>query len=85
MAECVVLNADGTLTATGQPVDQCAGYVLASSIEHGQMNFLGDLFANPGVEVLNSVLVASFGFVLVCNVVGSIVGSVVKAVSTERH
>lgn len=85
MSACVVLNADGTLTPTGQPAAECAGYVLVSSTEHGQMNFLGELFANPGQEVLNSVLVAAFGFVLVCNVAGSIVGSVVKAVSTERH
>lgn len=85
MSECVTLNADGTLTPTGQPVEQCAGYVLVSSTEHGQMSFLNDLFKAPDQAAANAVLVAAFGFVLVCNVVGSMVGSVVKALSTERH
>lgn len=84
MSECVVLNADGTLTSTGQPVSECAGYVLVSSTEHAQMSFLSDLFTWPEPEIAASWLVGAFGFVLVCNVAGSLVGSVVKAVSTER-
>lgn len=84
MSECVVLNADGTLTSTGQPVAGCAGYVLVSSSEHAQMSFLSSLFQWPEADVAGTWLVGAFGFVMVCNVVGSMVGSVVKAVSTER-
>nr|WP_235567608.1 hypothetical protein [Lysobacter sp. Root96] len=48
------------------------------------MSFLSDLFTWPEPEIAASWLVGAFGFVLVCNVAGSLVGSVVKAVSTER-
>lgn len=84
MSECVTLNADGTLTTTGQAPADCAGYVLVSSSEHAQMSFLSSLFEWPEADIAGTWLVGAFGFVMVCNVAGSLVGSVVKAVSTER-
>lgn len=85
MSECVLLAADGTLIATGQPVNECAGYVLLSGTEHGLLSILVDLFKAPDPETLIAVLVATFGFVLVCNVVAYMTGAVVKALSTDRH
>lgn len=85
MALCVALQADGTLVPTGQPPTECAGYVLVSATEHAQFSFLSDLFQWPEADVAASWLVGAFGFVIVCNVVGSMVGSVVKMVSTDRH
>jgi hypothetical protein len=32
-AQCVSLNGDGTLTATADPVESCAGFLLATSTE----------------------------------------------------
>ena len=84
MSICVQLAPDGTLQPTGTPVSECAGYVLVDATQHAQMAFLAELFKWPEPNVAASWIVGAFGFVLVCNVVGSIVGSVVKAVSTER-
>jgi len=85
MSECVVLNPDGTLSSTGQPASECAGYVLVSATEHAQMSFLAELFQWPEADVAATWLVGAFGLVLACNITGSVVGSVVKMVSTDRH
>lgn len=85
MSECVALAANGTLIPTGQPVSECAGYVLISGTEHSQMAFLAELFQAPDAETLMGVLVATFGFVLVCNVAAYMTGAVVKMLSTDRH
>ncbi|MBD9368370.1 hypothetical protein [Xanthomonas sp. XNM01] len=85
MALCVALQADGTVIPTGQAPSECAGYVLVSATEHAQMAFLSDLFQWPEAGVAASWLIGAFGFVIVCNVVGSQVGSVVKMLSTDRH
>lgn len=84
MSACVVLNADGTVSITGQPVSECAGYVLVSASEHAQMSFLTSLFEWPEADVAGTWLVGAFGFVMVCNVAGSLSGAVVKALSTDR-
>ncbi|WP_307753732.1 hypothetical protein [Xanthomonas albilineans] len=84
MAICVTLNADGTLTQTGQAVDQCTGYVLVSSAEHAQTQVISDIFSWPKPEIVSSWFTAAFGLVLALNVVGYVVGAVVKMVSTER-
>lgn len=84
MSECVVVNADGTVAFTGQPVAECSGYVLVSAAEHAQMSFLSSLFQWPEPGIAATWLVGAFGFVMGCNVIGSMVGSVVKALSTER-
>lgn len=85
MSECVVLQADGTLIPTGQPASECAGYVLVSGTEYGSVQFMARLFDMPPTDQIMGVLVAAFGFILVCNVVASMVGSVVQMVSTDRH
>lgn len=31
--QCIYLNADGTLTATAETLEQCTGYVLVTSVD----------------------------------------------------
>lgn len=84
MSVCVVLNADGTVTQTGQAVSECSGYVLVSAAENAQTQILIDLFSWPEPEVVTDWLMGSMMLVLALNAVGYVVGAVVKAVSTER-
>ncbi|HEY0491076.1 MAG TPA: hypothetical protein VGD30_16310 [Telluria sp.] len=84
MALCVVINADGTLAQTGQPVSECAGYVMVDASEHARSSLLDTLLSVPEPGVAGTWLVGAFGFVLGCNVLSSLAGSVVKALSTER-
>lgn len=84
MGLCVVLQADGTLVPTGQPVSECAGYVMPSAAEHAQASILVDLFKWPEPEVAAAWFTGVFGLVLTFHVVGYVVGAVVKSVSTER-
>lgn len=84
MATCVVLAADGTLQPTGQPADQCAGYVLLTAAEHESYATLGELFGMPTVAEAQEIFVYGFGLVLLLNVAGYMVGAVVKMVSTDR-
>lgn len=89
MALCVVMNPDGTLVATGEAVEACTGYVLQSGSEYAayqnSVGYLTSIFEWPEPSVLSGWVVASFGFILVMNAVGSITGSVVKMLSTDRH
>jgi hypothetical protein len=85
MSECVTLNVDGTLSLTGQPAETCAGYVLVSSSEFAQISGFSALFEVPAPEIASAWFAGAFGIVLICNVLGSQVGSVVKMLSSDRH
>lgn len=50
MALCVTLTAEGTLIPTGQPVTECAGYVLVSASEHGVYEVVQQALAMPSPE-----------------------------------
>lgn len=84
MAVCVSLTAEGALVPTGEPASQCGGYVLVSAAEHAQASILIDLFQWPEPEVATGWFSGVFTLVLALNVLGYIVGAVVKSVSTER-
>lgn len=84
MAVCVTLAPDGTLIPTGEAAGQCGGYVLVSGAEHAQALMLIDLFQWPEPEMAAGWFSGVFGLVLALNVVGYVVGAVVKSVSTER-
>lgn len=47
MSLCVVLNADGTLTPTGQALTDCAGYTLVTPAEAVALTTLEQLFEMP--------------------------------------
>lgn len=85
MADCYQISPDGTLYATGQAAEACTGYVLLSGSEHAQFAFLQRLFEWPEADVAAAWLLGAFGLVLAMNVAGSVVGSVVKMMSTDRH
>lgn len=76
MAKCVVLEADGTLTLTGQPVTECSGEVLVSGSEYGVIALVGTAFEPPSTETIALVSAAAFFAPLVFYLVGLMVGKV---------
>ena len=84
MAVCVTLTEAGTLVPTGESVSQCGGYVLVSGSEHATASVLVDIFQWPEPEVAAGWFSGVFGLILALNVVGYLVGAVVKSVSTDR-
>lgn len=85
MAVCVTINQDGTITATGEPVEQCTGYVMLSGSEYAGVQQLNAIFQWPEPDVLASWFSAAFILIVMLNAAGSITGSVVKMLSTDRH
>ena len=84
MAVCVALTPEGTLMPTGEPASQCGGYVLVSGAEHAQASILIEIFQWPEPDVAAGWFSGVFTLVLALNVLGYVVGAVVKSVSTER-
>lgn len=78
MAICVTLNADGTLTPTGQPVDQCTGYVMVSGSEYGVYQALDTALAAPAPDVATSWFFGAWGAVLTCYIAAKCVGGVLS-------
>jgi hypothetical protein len=76
MSLCVVLQADGTLVPTGQPVAECTGYVLVSAAEHGIYEVVQQALAMPTPEDALKWFTACCGAVIVWFVVGRMAGSV---------
>jgi hypothetical protein len=60
MASCVQLNADGTLTPTGQTVDECTGYVMVSGSEYAVYQLVQSALATPTHEQVAGIM--SLGF-----------------------
>jgi hypothetical protein len=78
MALCVALTSDGTLHPTGQPVSECAGYVMVSSSEYGVYQALQDAFGVPTPEQASGWFVGAWGAVVVMFILSRWVGSVVS-------
>lgn len=78
MAQCVTLNADGTLTPTGQTVDQCTGYVLVSGSEYGVYNAVQQALAVPDASTAMQFFLAAWGVVVVSYIAARWVGAVVN-------
>jgi len=64
MSLCVALAEDGTLIPTGQPVDQCTGYVLMSSAEAASVAMFADAFKVPDKEALAGWASGPFALIL---------------------
>lgn len=77
MGVCVQLASDGTLQPTGQPLEQCTGYVLVSGSEYSVMNFFQQALTPPDNTVIAGWFVGCCGAVLVWYVVARMAGSVV--------
>jgi len=84
VAVCVTLTDAGTLVPTGEAASQCGGYVLVSGSEHATASVLVEIFQWPEPEVAAGWFAGVFGLILTLNVVGYMVGAVVKMVSTDR-
>lgn len=80
MGLCVALQADGTLLPTGQTVEECTGYVLASPAEIWLTTMVEQALAMPEPEVLVGWWLGSFGLVMVAYMAGWAVGSIVESV-----
>jgi hypothetical protein len=50
VAQCIYLNADGSVTATTETSDQCQGYVLQSRAEYASSQALQTFLAMPTQE-----------------------------------
>jgi hypothetical protein len=81
MSLCVALQADGTLTQTGQAVETCTGYVLVSSAEYGGLQFAANVFAMPTQDEANAVALYVFGAILTLYIAGRCAGAVVAMFS----
>jgi len=78
MAQCVTLNADGTLTPTGQTVGECTGYVLVSGSEYGVYQVVQDAFSAPTPEQASGWFFGAWGSVMVMYIAARLVGAVVS-------
>ena len=78
MSVCVVVNPDGTLTPTGQPVSECTGYVLVSGSEHGVYALVQEAFGFPEPEVIGGWFVGAFGAVMLFYMASYYVGRVIS-------
>lgn len=78
MAECVTLNADGTLTPTGQTVGQCTGFVLVSGSEYGVYQLVQDVFVIPSTADACTWFVGAWGCIVFFYVVSRCVGTVLS-------
>lgn len=78
MAQCVTLNADGTLTPTGQVVSECTGYVLVSGSEYGVYQVVQDAFAAPTPAQATGWFFGCWGSVMVCYIAARCTGAVIS-------
>jgi len=78
MAQCVTLNADGTLIPTGQTVGECTGYVLVSGSEYGVYQVVQDAFSAPTPEQASGWFFGAWGSVMVMYIAARLVGAVVS-------
>lgn len=77
MALCVAISPDGSVYATGAPVEECTSYVLLAPGEAVAASTLNDWLTPPEPGVLEAAFVGVFAFVLGCFIVGRLVGHVV--------
>lgn len=80
MSLCVALNADGTLSPTGQAVADCTGYVLTTPAEVFVAESIAQAFAAPDIEVAAGWFAGCFSLVCICYLSGRAIGSVVSSV-----
>ena len=80
MSLCVVLNAEGTHAPTGQSVETCTGYVLASPAEIWISSLVAEAFEAPEPEVAAAWFAGVFSLVVICFMAGRAVGAVVASV-----
>lgn len=83
MSECIVIQPDGTVAFTGQPVSECSGFVLVSSAEHGVYALVQEAFDFPEPEVIGGWFVGAFGSVMLFYMAAYFVGRIVAVFDTN--
>lgn len=78
MAICVTLNSDGTLSTTGETVDQCTGYVLVSGSEYGVYQVVQQALAVPTASETVGWFVGAWGAVMVSYIAARCVGALLS-------
>ena len=76
MAQCVYLNADGTVTATAESPDQCQGYVLLSRPEYASTQTLQSFLAMPTQEQVTAAFNAGVAWPVYFYIVAWMTGAV---------
>ncbi|HEY4557762.1 MAG TPA: hypothetical protein VIG82_06190 [Enteractinococcus sp.] len=72
----MLLDSNGALIPTGQPVAECSGYVLLSASEHAVYGLIQQAFAFPTPAQAAGWFVGSAGVVIGWYVLARIVGGV---------
>ena len=78
MAQCVVLNADGTLAATSDSPSACTGYVLLSSGEYAMVGAIDQALGVPDSTTAMGWFMGPFSLVVFLYVAARCAGSVVN-------
>lgn len=76
MGVCVVLNPDGTVTATADTLETCADHWLTSAAEVSQQLTLAEALAMPTPEEAAAVWASVVALIVGLYVIGRVVGSV---------
>jgi hypothetical protein len=80
MSLCVALNADGTLSPTGQAVADCTGYVLTAPGEVMVASVIASAFEPPDLDLAAGWFAGCFSLVVLVYVAGRAIGAVVNSV-----
>ena len=78
MALCVVMNPDGSLSPTGEPVESCSGYVLLSGSEYAMVGAIDQALGVPDSTQATGWFMGPFSLVVFLYVAARCAGSVVN-------
>lgn len=84
MSLCVLLDNNGALIPTGQPVAECSGYVLVSAAEHGVYEVVQQVFAFPTTAVALGWFAGCFSLILFLYVAGRMSGALANVFNDTR-
>lgn len=78
MALCVVMNADGSLSPTGEPVASCSGYVLLSGSEYSMVGAIDQALGVPDSTQAMGWFVGPFSLVVGLYIVARMAGAPIQ-------
>lgn len=84
MSLCVYIDQAGAVVPTGQPVNECSGYVLVSGAEHGVYQVVQDVFAFPTATQALGWFAGTFTLIVFLYLASRMAGTVAN-VFNPRH